>query len=183
MKKNRFCVTILFLLNAFIPAAQQKIIFSLVQQLIHSTNVLSRVVNLNEISWYYAHSNTQKSIEKADEAIKLSIEKNDSLQLGIAYERKGFNYQNRGSDSLTILQYKLAEDVYSRIGHSKRLATLSFNLGNFYFRRSDYKKSLPLVQKALEVYTSENDTVTMARIYNQVGLNYLYLGDYSTSLD
>lgn len=170
-------------MNILILPAQQKIIDSLEHQLIYSTNSLSRIEVLNELSWYYAHSNTKKGIEKADEAIKLSIKEKDSLQLGIAYERKGFNYQNRGNDSLTISLYKLAEDTYTRIEHSKRLATLSFNMGNFYFRRSDYKKSLPFVQNALDVYTKEKDTIKMGRIYNQIGLNHLYLGDYTASLN
>lgn len=170
-----------FLLSVFIHA-QQKIIDSLERELILSTNGLSKVEVLNEISWYYAHSDTKKGIEKSDEAIALAIKNKDSLQLGIAYERKGYNYQNKGKDSLTVLLYNKAEDVYRRIDHKNRLAALNFNKSNFYLFRSDYQKSLDQVQKAYNIFEGNQDTLRMGRAYNLMGLNHLYLGDYTSTL-
>jgi tetratricopeptide (TPR) repeat protein len=162
---------------------QQQVIDSLEQQLIDSTNGLSKVEILNELSWYYALSDTDKGLERADMAIALAKETSDSLQLGIAYERKGFNYQNMGKDSLTMTLYNIAENIYTRIGHKGRLSAITFNKGNFYFFRSDYTKSLNEGKKALGIFEADKDSVRMSRAYNQIALNHLYLGNYSTSIE
>jgi tetratricopeptide (TPR) repeat protein len=180
--KHRF-ISILFFIIVFSMYGQQQVIDSLEQQLIDSTNGLSKVEILNELGWYYAYYNPDKGIEKANKAIKSAISIGDSLQLGIAYERKGFNHQSKGEDSLTIALFKKAKKVYTLINHQRRLVALTFNTGNFYFYRSNYDKSLEYMHEALKYYKSEKDSVKMSRAYNIIGLNHLYLGDYTLSVE
>ncbi|MFL1013235.1 tetratricopeptide repeat-containing sensor histidine kinase [Flavisericum labens] len=173
----------LFLLITNNLIAQQKVIDSLEQQLLNPSNGLSIAENLNELSWYYAFSNSEKGIDRANKAIENAIKDKDSLQLGIAYERKGFNYQNQGKDSLTIVFYEKAKNIYAQTGHQKFVAGLTFNIGNFYFYRSNYKKSLNHVEEALGFYKKGKDSIRMSRSYNLIGLNQMYLGDYSLAIE
>jgi len=171
------------LLIVFDASSQQKTIDSLEQELIKPTNGLSTLEVLNELSWYYALSNPSKGIEIANEAIDLAINENDSLKLGIAYERIGFYYQKLGKDSLVLSSYKLAEEAYKKIHHKERLAALAFNLGNFHLFRSNYRESLKQGQKALQLFESNKDSLKIARVCNQMGLNHIYLGSYAIALE
>ena len=175
-------VFIIFLVSLQING-QKDIIDSLERELIQPTNGMSKIELLNELSWYYAHSDAELGIERADLAIDLAIQNNDSLNLGIAYERKGYNYQNLGKDSLTISYYNKAQLAYELSNNSKRLAALTFNKGNFYLFRSDYLNSLEYGTKALTIYKRNKDSIRMSRAYNQIALNQMYLGNYTQSTE
>lgn len=183
MKKKLACSILMFLSCAVVLTAQQQIIDSLEKQFIKPTNGLSKTKILNELSWYYALSDPEKGLRKADMAIVLSKKNQDSLQLGIAYERKGFNYENMGKDSLAIALFKDAEGMYKMIDHENRFAAITFNKGNFYFNRSQYTKSLKEIEKLQAFYESNNDSIRWSRLLNLIALNHLYLGNYPRSME
>ena len=162
-------------------SAQQKLIDSLELQLKNPTNGLSKIEVLNELSWYYASIDATVGLQKADMAKELSLKNMDSLQLGIAYERKGYNYEQKGMDSITLIQYKKAERIYTLVKHQRRLATLNYNLGFFHMKRANYDQSIKHSNKAINVYWANNDTLKIARTLNQIGVSQLYLGDYTKS--
>ena len=179
MKKQIF--RLCFLITVVV-GAQQKTIDSLELQLEHPTNGLSPVELLNELGWYYAFSDPEKGIEIAENAINMAESKRDSLQLGIAYERKGLNYEKLGQDSMLLVSYKQAEVIYKDIQHLRRQGALAFNLANFHLFRSNYERSLEEGYKALQVFETNADTIRMVRTYNQIGSNHIYLGNYTSAL-
>ena len=175
-------VFIIFLVSLQING-QKDLIDSLERELIQPTNGMSKIELLNELSWYYAQSDAKLGIERADLAIDLARQNDDSLNLGIAYERKGYNYQNLGEDSLTITYYNKAQLTYELSDNGKRLAALTFNKANFYLFRSDYLRSLEYGTKALSIYKDNKDSTRMSRAYNQIALNQMYLGNYTQSTE
>jgi len=185
MFKNIVKAILVVLAFSVIPKclAQQQIIDSLEQQLVNPTNSMTKAELFNELSWYYSTSDPQKGLEKAQEAMAMANKENDSLQLGVAYEREASNFQSLGQDSLVLKSYKNAENIYRSINHKKRLAALSFNLGNFHLFRANYQKSLKYGDVALKVFESNKDTVKIARTYNQIGTNHIYLGNYTKALE
>jgi len=172
---------LLFFIVSSTVIAQQRVIDSLELQLKNPTNGLSEVEILNELSWYYyAQSNSETGIKMADRAISKAIELNDSLQLGLGYERKGLNYQKQGKDSTALSLYDVASNIYKKINNGRRrLATLNYNLGFFHMKRANYIESIEKSNIALEVFTTNRDTLKIARTLNQIGVSQLYLGNYA----
>ena len=182
MKLVKIWLSFIFLLQVNSLAAQQYVIDSLEQQIIESADESTKVRVLNELSWYYALSDVEKGVQRANTAIKLATEINDSVQLGISFERKGYNYQNLGNDSLTLVFYTKAVEVYTGLDDYRRLAGLSYNTANFYFYRSKYLESLKEIEKPLEFYKEQRDSIRLGRVQNLIGLNHMYLGNYPVSM-
>ena len=79
------------------------------------------------------------------------------------------SFQNRGAESLKYLRKGLAiadssSDLYQRV---------LTNLSNAYGILGDYHKQLEMLNKQVDYFNSEGDTVTVATIYNNIGLLYI----------
>ena len=180
--RSIYLVSIFFLI-VFNVQAQQKVLDSLEQQLLNPTNGLSKVENLNWLSYFYARSNPKKGLEKGNEAIRLAIKNKDSLQLGKAYEYMGLNHKNLGNDSLMFSFFTKAEYIYRNINSGGALPFLILNRGIFYQQRSNHYKAIEDCQKALEIFTSNKDTLLMGYTLGRLGFSHIYLGNYTVSLE
>lgn len=163
--------------------AQQKVIDSLEQQLLNPTNGNSKLDNLIELGHFYSMVDPEKGLTTIDKAIKIAITRKDSFKLGTAYGNKGKNYITLGNDSLAFAFYDKAEDIFKTIDSTKALSKLMFNKGLLYSERSNYQKAAYNVKNALEIFTTQKDTLLMGYSLGTLAYYRIYLGDYVSSMN
>lgn len=150
----------------------------------HQKNDTTKIDLLNKIAFAYSGSNPEKGILFADQAINLTKQIDTiTRRLGTAYNYKALNYTYLSNDSLAIYWYEKS------IAHSKKIkdklgeATALNNLSIIYSERSEYRKSLGLRLRTLEILTEFKVTKKIPAIINNIGNIYFYLSDYPNALD
>lgn len=180
---KKFCL-IVCSFYCFPLFAQQKVADSLLQELRqHPQQDTVRLHLLNEIAYAYATVDVQKGIQMADEAIVLGTKLNVLLKLAAAYNAKGINYNYSGNDSMAVLAYGKAQELYRRAGDSIRVGNVYHNMGLIYFDVADYTNALNNHLKAYAIFKQQGDKYRMGNSLNSQGVVMFYLADYPAALE
>ena len=155
---------------------------SLENQLVNPTNGKPRLENLIELGHFYSMVNPQKGLTRMDEALKIATKAKDSFLIATALGNKAKNYISLGNDSIAFNLYDQVEYIFKSIDSTKALSRLIFNKGLLYSQRSNYKKAVENLQNALEVFTTDKDTLLMGYCSGTLGFYQINFNDYSSSM-
>lgn len=182
--KNYVFIAIIFLTGFSSSYSQQEKLDSLLillQQ--HKIEDSIKVDLFNELAYNYYLFDPAAGLKFADSAILLAGELKYKNRLAKAYAFKGHNYSAIGQDSAALAQYARSIEISNSINDHKAVARTTFSQGLIYFGRAEYLESTKKHREALEVFSREKDTLLMAKMWNSIGINYMYLNDYPRSLE
>jgi tetratricopeptide (TPR) repeat protein len=181
---KKILLFIYFLLPVFSSSAQQKKLDSLLTLLNQNSREDTVRLNLlNKIANAYSNTDPEKGLETADRAISLARKLNNENKLAVAYTIKGYNYDAKGEDSLTLNMYTIALNIHERLNNKTAVATMCHNIGNIYFNFSEYGKALEYQEKSMAEFKNSGDLVRQAIVLNSIGLVYQYLAEYPKALE
>jgi tetratricopeptide (TPR) repeat protein len=180
MKIKLLLVT--FLLRFIIAYPQDRVIDSLTIQLKKAKNQIEKAATLNAISDRYKYSgNTDKMIEFATKALRLSENNFSKVQEGNAYLNL-VNANIISSNYKEALKYCLATQVIfeNEIGTTtsekkdikKGLAKAYGSAGVVFSETNNFSKAIEFCLKSVKLYEELKDEQKCATLFNNLGVNY-----------
>ncbi|MNJ93164.1 Signal transduction histidine-protein kinase/phosphatase DegS [compost metagenome] len=148
------------------------------------SNPKQQVDALSALGFYYALKGSHDSAKYYyGKLMQNGIEHNN--QLTVARANIGFgivaDYQADYETAIgkNLLALKYAESVLDSNG----IAAASGNIGNSYIRLKQFKKAIPLLNTAIEIYTKKGQKVSAANNISSLARVYRGLGDRKTELE
>lgn len=142
----------------------------------------SKVDLLNKEAFDLRLTNPDKTVLTADSALKIAERLNYSSGIGEAFRVKGVGYAHLSNIELAVKNYIEALNQFIKTGDLNKQARVYNNVGNLY-RRTDYKKSLEYLKKALKLTNNLRDEELLrAGILFNVATIYHSKKDYSKAI-
>lgn len=137
---------------------------------------------LNLYSWDIRRSYPQKSLEIAQQALKISesINYDNGLAYSLRSTGTALYLLSRYNNSLSELQKALS--IFLSQGNKQAASTTIRNIGNVYHSLDQLGKSLDSYFEALPLAIESNDEQGVAYIYGNIGYVYLKQKDYKNAL-
>lgn len=127
----------------------------------------------------FVQAQQQSKIDSLRQVIK-AYSKNDTIKVQYLFEL-GKEYEKNSLDSTEFI-YEKALKVSKTI-NSKIFEAESYNrLGNFYYYRSNFKKTLQYWGKELKIYTEIENLPGIGQTLANIGAVYFGLADYPNAL-
>ncbi len=159
----------------------------------HNNDSLSKVIDSKTLSdkqqlaayvslaGSLATKDFDQCIQRANEGIKLASQLKDSVAIGQLYTILGEASYFKGSyDVGTKYLYDAVRILEPR---NKALTALAFNnLGKLYRKIKELDKSIQNYDRAMELYSSMNDSAGVQMIWNESGVPFEYMGNYDEAL-
>lgn len=120
-------------------------------------------------------------ITAMNEAIQLATKIGDKKQVVFFYLQKGSAFQVIGKRDSTYQCYQEALAIAAQHKYQRLLGDVYNEMARF-FRATEPKRAIVLYDKAMNVFTALKDTEGIATIWNESGVAYEYLPDYSEAL-
>lgn len=120
-------------------------------------------------------------ITAMNEAIQLATKIGDKRQVVFFYLQKGSAFQVIGKRDSAYQCYQEALAIAAQHKY-QRLQGDAYNEMARFFRAKEPKRAIALYDKAMNVFTALNDTEGIATIWNESGVAYEYLPNYSEAL-
>ncbi len=141
-----------------------------------------KVNMLNDLADSYLRTSAEKTIEYAEQAIKLSDQINYQKGRGDAYNLIGIAdfYQGQFADALT--NYKAALKIRETLNDKKGIASSLSNIGLLYNSLGNYEKSLEYGLKALKAREELGDKYAIGASVLNVGIVYYHIDDFNSAL-
>jgi tetratricopeptide (TPR) repeat protein len=145
-------------------------------------------LNCLAISLFF--SDTERSINYVDEAMKLA--KDNDYQQGIAKAFRNFGhiYQYQGNYPKALNNYHEALALCNDIGEKREAGWICYDIAETHYFANNYEKAHEYANIALDIFndkTKEGGTVGGVRefltIYGAHGENYGYLGKFDKSIE
>jgi len=127
--------------------------------------------------------NSEEAIEKANKAIDLFVEMNDTLSLAKTINLLGGIYWNLGKLDLASKNLYQALELREEIGDSLGVAHAYNNIGLIYDTQGKQNEALEMYQKALSIYQQLNNLVGIGRTYNNIATILKDQKRFTESLD
>ncbi len=106
--------------------------------------------------------------------------KEDTLKIDL-YDAIALEYIYKKPDS-AIFYIDSLRIIGERYKNLKALAMASNRKGVYYMATGEYPIAVASLSKARQFYSSLNDTIGLAGVYNNLGANDFYMKDYTSSL-
>ncbi|MEX1383900.1 tetratricopeptide repeat protein, partial [Lutibacter sp.] len=163
------------------PTDSQKELDSLLTILPYSTGK-DKLPLLNRVAEIYWAINPNKTIEYADEALKLSQKFNDKSQEGLALINlcQGYLFNDFYNKALQFGLKSL--EIRKSIGNDYDLAFTLRTLGWLYYDIGYFDKALEYHTETLKLHEKIGDKQRIAYSYNSIGLIHEQKGNYNLAL-
>jgi tetratricopeptide (TPR) repeat protein len=156
---------------------------SLLNSLTTAANSKIKTDALNNLSAYYANTETAKSLEYALESYNLSVQEkydegrlNACLNLALIYYLK--------SDLAKAMQYALeAKDLAERLGLNSQLAISLDAIGIIFYEIGDKQKSSEYFYESIRIYEDLKDKNGMGQTYCRIGTLYFDQKEFDKALE
>jgi len=124
-----------------------------------------------------------KGIAYLDEALKIAIELEDKNWEGKVCLKYGNFYSITGDYKKSIDYFKRSKDYFEKSQRYANIGSSYNNLGATYEKMGMFNEAMDCLIKALNIYESNADSVSMAKTYVNLGLLYSRQEDFEKSLE
>jgi signal transduction histidine kinase len=161
----------------------QNIIDSLQSKLNGNLNDSLRINTLIALSKEYQYTDLKKSIETAEEAIKLAESKDIPIEKANAYHILA-NYMSIGGDYRTSAKYNdLALTIRFQLKDSAGIAKSYNNLGENFMAFGEFGEAYHYYTLSHKFFKAKKDSLGMAVCLHNIGSVFKQLGQYDRALD
>jgi len=186
MKKKYELILYVVLLIQYIsviPANADLIQDSLINQVIHESNPEKKILKYIDLVKYYQRNDVEKALEFGNIALTIAYRNDLKDIIPVIEIEKARCYIFKGQiDSNLILQQHIEKEL-KRINRDKLW-------GEFYLLKqisdsyvSDFSNSMENSLIALTYFRKANDSLGLARTYNNIGVNFQYTGNDQKALE
>lgn len=138
---------------------------------------------LNEISWYYAPTNFEKSILFADSALALSRKVKWKKGEAYALKNKGEALRYKGEIKNALLNHEVSLSIFEVLKDNTGIASLNSNIGIAYFMLSDFPRAFEYYSKALEITKEIGANKGVLKNLSLIGVLFYTFSRYEEALD
>ena len=156
---------------------------SIASDSVKSGNERKRMGFLLKEAFDHVKNNPKKTIEIANEALKMAISKEDLQQQAEASYDLALGYKATGENINALNYFIKAMRAYKTVEDKPGVAMSSNNCGRVYRFLGDYSTSLEYHLKALKNYEQLNDSKGVAASTIDAGIAYRNLGKEDLALD
>ncbi len=118
----------------------------------------------------YQSINSDSSLQYAHKAIMLSLHQKSLPLISLSLQSMGDYCLSHEMYREAMAYYLKSMAIEERDMNTKRIADLQDALGSVYYYMEVFDKSLSYHQKALDIYSTLNDTLSMGKVFNHLGL-------------
>ncbi len=152
--------------------------------LLHETiSRKEKIKILNEIAHELRRSHPDSAISFAEQALRLSIEENDSLGMADAYFETGMvhRYQFHIDEARDWLLKSYG--IFLRLGYDDKVGQTANQVGITYGIQGAYDRAGKYFNEGLAANLRTGDKTKQAECYNNLGNVFKYKGDYVMSVE
>ncbi|MCX7798685.1 MAG: tetratricopeptide repeat-containing sensor histidine kinase [Melioribacter sp.] len=111
----------------------------------------------------------EKALSLYNEALSLSIESNDSIQIAFSFNNIGGIYRLQGNNPLALEYVLKALRIFEKFNFIEGIAFCTINIGLIYKNQEDYDNSLSYLERTLELRKQLDDKQGIALTLNLMG--------------
>jgi len=156
---------------------------SLVTKLENETVDTLKINLLNEIAWYYAPINFEKSTVYADSALVRSTEIGWRKGEAYALKNKGEALRYSGDVKKALINHQVALSIFEQIEDPEGIVSLLSNIGIAHYLLSDFPKAFEYYSKALKLHQENHDQVGILKNLSLIGVLYYTFLQYDGALE
>ncbi|RLD56399.1 MAG: hypothetical protein DRJ05_11370 [Bacteroidetes bacterium] len=138
---------------------------------------------LIEISIEYWSVQPQKSVDYANEALKLAITSNDKQKEALALNRIGVGYYFLQQNDKSLEFFKKSFNLSEEIGDKSGICKSANNIGLIYEIYGEYDKAIDFYYKSLDIEVENNNKEGIASTYLNIGNIYYRNNDFDKALE
>ncbi len=143
---------------------------------------LTQLYGFTGVIYQHYKDQTEKAIPFYHESLKVSIQENDSSQLGYVYNNLGDAFYKIGNVPLAEEYANKSMEVFQSLNHTKGIAYSYINIGFVNRIQENYEKALSSFRKAIEIRETINDSVGIASATLELGRTYKAKGEYDEAM-
>jgi signal transduction histidine kinase/uncharacterized protein HemY len=183
MISARFILSIFFCAIISFSFSQNNSVEELQQKLLKASDDTTKVNLLNKLSYALRSKKKNQAFNYAQEALKISQEKDFQKGIGLSYKNLGIVsfYKKRYSQSEEF--FFKAITIFKTIDEEKELSKCYNNLGLLYKRQAKYQESINNFQKSLQILEKFGDKREIAEKLNNLGNIHKALANNAKSLE
>lgn len=147
--------------------------------LLTSAKGLQRGKILQELGEETIVRNPVKAFEYFQEALMLFKEEADTLLQVDAMLRISTSYLRQGKNDLAATIDSVSLMLSEKKNYPKGIATAHYNFGRYLTSKGKLREAAAAYQKYIDVWTAEGKESTAANAYNQLGIVYRNMSEYT----
>jgi len=135
-----------------------------------------------KLAWEYRNTDTERSIELADEATELAVQIKDTASLASAYLRKALTLRKQGQLERSRALIENAIQLKKAVGDSLGLAAALGNLSQVNKLQGEYDKAIANRLEAIQLLAILGNKKKLASAYNNLAGVYADLGQSNKAI-
>ena len=143
----------------------------------------SKVLILDDLSYYHWNDNPEKANNYAQKELELAQKINFPYGIAKAYCNFGAVCVVKGDYRKAIQHFVNSENIYLKINNQLRLARIYVNLGVAYNNLSVYDTALLYFDKSKNISLALKDSLGLAKNYEHQGFTYYYQMNYKKAIE
>ncbi|RYF88796.1 MAG: tetratricopeptide repeat protein, partial [Chitinophagaceae bacterium] len=142
------------------------------------SNALMSVGNV-----YFQNKNRAKTDEYYDQAERLIVAMNDSIQLASIYDTRGITFDQMGYYDSALIYLNAAYDISKRIGDDAYAINSLSNIGLTYKHQFKTKEALAIFDSVRTYFENNNAPIDrLAALYNNIAATQVQAGNYNAAM-
>jgi len=180
--KSQYKLFVLFMILLCVNTYCQKHTADSLSKLIETLNGERKVDAINELADIYYYIDTKKSIEYAEQGLRIAYSINYQKGIAANYGTLGFSYVN--VDNQKAIEYtNKALEIRYRINDKPGQGNSLNMLGVIHYYTGDYLIAIDYHIKALKIREEVGDEFAIATSYNHIALVLIALENYDTAME
>lgn len=177
-------ITFILCVTVFAVAQQpvQKKIDSLEQALTKPQHDSMRLKVINRLIYHYTDVNTERFIELAEVAEKLTASSTNKVEIGTAYMHMALATEAKGEYTSSLAYNAKALQVFQALGDSISVGSIINNIAIAYNQMGDYSMSVYYLLKSVEMDELRKDSLSAAVGYINLAESYYSAKIYNISI-
>ena len=123
-----------------------------------------------------------KSIELTEQALRLSVELDETILIARSKSRLSLFHMIRGSYEQSMRLGNQAIGLFQVIGDDQGIADTKYNIAGIYYKTDNFHLGLIYLIDCLEIYRRLDDLHNQARVQKSLGTIYEYFGDERSAI-
>jgi signal transduction histidine kinase len=170
------------LLPAFLTFGQAKQ-DSLLNVLRNSVNDTNKVKTLNELSIYYRTSDYKKSLQYADEGLKLAIQLNYNKGIAAALRNSGLTWYRQNEFKKSAGFFNQSFTILKEMDDTIGMALYFSSTGDIFLRQQLYSNALKNYSQSLELYKMAGNFIGVIHSNIYIGHTYYSQEKYEKAME
>ncbi|UCH14516.1 MAG: tetratricopeptide repeat protein [Bacteroidales bacterium] len=154
-----------------------------VKENIEDGDLTDRLFALIELAEYNKDDSAELVFLYSSQARELALKLGIDSILGKSYMMMGISKLELGDFYESENYLTSAQNIYTDLQHTGKLAIIYFNLGIAEYFLGNYKESIRNYQNALTYYTDKTDKQMVANIYQNIGVVHRKMENYKKALE